>query len=205
MRPPQINSRQFEQKPTMTKIFKLSQELANMLSELDFKADKLEEFVRGLFEDLGWPVPRSRPWSSGSRSGPGTAEDASQIRKAQPSVNSLSLIFKPNGKAVLQIEGRKKILLAPRLAALMAALTLNDRPGTDSLIAWRSDKDILSDLQRRTGRQYTRRDFKQLIYLLRQKLEQHRENPWLVMRHPRLGSRFALRRGLESVTGTGHK
>lgn len=201
-----LNHEHFEQKPTMTKIFNLSQDLVNMVDELDIKADSLKEFVRGLLVNLGWSVPGSHPCPTSSRSGSGTAEGAPQIRKAEPSVNSLSLIFKPGGKAILQIEGRQQVLLAPRLGALMAALTVNDRPSPDGLIAWRSDKDILADIQRRTGKQQTRNDFKQLIYLLRRELKQHGENPWLVMRHAKLGSRFALQRGGKVfVTNDSHK
>ena len=46
--------------------------------------------------------------------------------------------------------------------------------------------------------------FNHLVYLLRDLLKEHDENPWLIMRDPKLGIRFALRRGLGGVNGANY-
>lgn len=200
------NHLRFEQKSTLAEIFKLVDELLILLSKLDVKSDEIREFIRGLFQDQAWDIPGSgqRPTRSGLS--PGSAEDQGKPRNLPPIVNSLSLAFKPDGRAILQIEGRQKILLSKRLAALVAALTVDDRPSLDQFVAWKSKEDLIAELERRLGKQFNRHDLKNLLYLLRQALKAHQEHPDLVMHSRKFGSRFALQRsGKVFVTNDSHK
>jgi hypothetical protein len=196
----------FEQQPAIAAILIASAGALRKASEVEEELDSVNQLIRELFIELGLSPTWVAPAQPQSRPHNRKTENQVQTRKAQPNVNSLSLVFLPNGRAHLQIEGRQKIVLAPRLAALVAALTVDDRPSPDHLVAWKSKEDIIADLQRRTGKQFNQHDLKNLMYLLRQELKAHQENPDLVMHHRKLGSRFGLQRGGKVfVTSDSHK
>jgi len=119
-------------------------------------------------------------------------------------VIKLSLATQSNGRANLVLENRQTIPLGPRLAALVAILIEDDGSSQDHLVPWKKVAYVVDRLQKMTDRTFSKRAFNQLILLLRDALQSQNENRWFVMRDPKLGLRFALRRKTEIVTGANH-
>lgn len=95
--------------------------------------------------------------------------------------------------AELHIDEGRGIPLTPAMADLVAAL-LEDRPGSDRLVGWKSFAEIEAALSKRASRPTSRVAVKNLIYRLRERLRQSGENPFLVQVWKGKGARFALRR-----------
>ena len=173
-------------------------------ADLEEQLDEIHQLIRELVERLGWPLPRVRPFPASISSSSPPSEDELLKGQAKEGVATATLERQPNGKAILHIEGRTKIPLSTRLAALMGVLLVADGASPDALVPWKADADIIAELERRLGKVYDQHGLKQMIYLLREDLRTHGENRWLIMTEPKLGSRFALRHGSALVTRGNH-
>jgi hypothetical protein len=174
------------------------------VGRLDDDIDDIYQEFDDLVNDPAAPHAR-RPLSASVRpAGVPSAKDRELQRLAKEGVAALALTFQSNGSGSLKIDGRDRIPLPPRLAALAAGLILDTGHSPDQLVSWKSDAEIIAALERRTQKKYRRHTFNHLFYLLRAALKDKDENPWLVMRDPKFGSRFALRRALGGVNGANH-
>jgi hypothetical protein len=96
--------------------------------------------------------------------------------------------------------------LPPLVAVLMETLQADTGITTDPyLVGWKSVGAVQAAIENATNQQPTARAIKQLVFRLRRLLEGHGERPSLVQNHPRLGYRFAVRRGIKaSAKGDNH-
>jgi len=181
------------------------------LSRVKKRVGRLDEDIYDIYQEftelVNGPVSNHQPLTKAASilpTGTLSADSLALRRKAKEGVATLSLNFHPDRSGSLKIEGRERFPLPPRLAALTAGLTMDTGHSPDHLVSWKLDAEIITDLKKRTGKEYSRHAFNHLIHLLRATLKDHGENPWLVMRDPKLGSRFALRRGFGGVNGANH-
>jgi hypothetical protein len=118
-----------------------------------------------------------------------------------PGVVPVVLVAHPSASGVVQIKGRSPITLPPFLAALLEILKADDGIETDDLVCWKTMTFIQSALRERTKQNHSKAAVKELVFRLRNLLERHGENRFLVQHNHRLGYRFAVRRGSGVTTG----
>ncbi len=121
-------------------------------------------------------------------------------REFSPEAVSVILVRQPDGSALAKIDGRPGIPLPSFVAALMEILKADDGIANDPMVGWKSVAAIQFALKERTKQSHSESSVKELVYRLRDLLERHGENPFLVQNNRLLGYRFALRRGGENLT-----
>ena len=108
-------------------------------------------------------------------------------------VNSVVLVAGSDGSATVQFDGRPGVVLPPLVAVLFGILKAESGVGKDHLVGWKSVAHIESALKEHTQKQHSEAAVKQLVYRLRNLLEEHGENRLLVQENDRLGYRLAVR------------
>ncbi len=157
--------------------------------------DLLDDLRRLVRHFMGTPVgPTQAPGRVDVTPGP-----RRRRREASRGVDYVLLVGGRNGSAVAQIDG-VGIPLPPYVAALLSILMADRGVTPGHLVGWKSVADIQAALKDRTKQHHSIAAVKELVYRLRRVLEQHGENPDLVQNDPRLGYRFAVRRGVGTKT-----
>lgn len=110
------------------------------------------------------------------------------------SVNAVYISRQPDGSAIVTIDG-KKIRVPPVLGDLVAELVEdNGAVSPDDLIPFKQLPDLALKLQKLTGRPFSVHGVNQLIYRLRNLLQENGCDRFLVQTNCRYGARIALRR-----------
>jgi hypothetical protein len=114
---------------------------------------------------------------------------------AESGTSSLEIKPRPDGMADIRIDGGKRFTLPPALADLMTVLSIDNGLSEDSLVGWKSVKEVAEYLGKQSGKPVTTRAITQSVYRLRKELfDRGGVNPYLVQTNRRRGIRFALRR-----------
>ncbi|HSB08830.1 MAG TPA: hypothetical protein VLM38_04925 [Blastocatellia bacterium] len=114
---------------------------------------------------------------------------------AESGASSLEIRTRPDGTATVRIDGGKQFTLPPTLADLITALSIDNGPGDDAFVGWKSVKEVADYLTKQSGKPVTKRAITQNLYRLRKELfDRGGVNPYLVQSNRRRGIRFALRR-----------
>ena len=129
-----------------------------------------------------------------ARRGPRTPNFLLDMAAAQ-GVNVVQFTVGPRGAADVRVDGGRLFRLSRTLTFLLQGLLQQGGAHDGNLIGWKSRSEIQLFLEECLHKSLSRRSIEQLIYRLRKELKsQAGLNPRLVMTHPRLGWRFALRR-----------
>jgi hypothetical protein len=174
---------------------------------------KAEENLDGLFYDfceliktLGFdPAAMKKPIKHGLKLEPSSEQEQGLKSQAAAGVSSIKWIPQPNGSTLVHLDGGVGVPLTPRLAALLDVLAADTGHSPDHLVAWKALPEILDGLKVRTGKVFTNRAVRQLIYRLRNQFKLHLTNHFYVVSSREGGYRFALRRGVGAVTPDNHK
>lgn len=118
---------------------------------------------------------------------------------------SVRLMPLADGPSLVQIDGRTEVPLPPRVSALLAVLIHDSGTKADQFVGWKSFDAIRSRLKESTGKSLTNHAIKELVLRLRNTLEAHEENRYLVLSKRSFGYRFALRRKDGGITGSDHR
>jgi hypothetical protein len=108
-------------------------------------------------------------------------------------VLSVVLVAQPDGSTTAQIDG-VGFPLPPSVAALLGILKADGGEAPDHLVGWKSVPAIQAALKEGTKQKPSEAAVKQLVYRLRDLLELHLQNRFLVQFDRRYGYRFAMRR-----------
>ena len=134
-------------------------------------------------------VALSRSWSVEIGSAP-------PIDLGQVAYN-LEIQSRPDGSAVVSIDGGRKFVLTPQLADFFRFIASGekDRSGSDPLVGWRSRTEILDFLAEIAGRGYQPRFINNLVHRLKKALRKAQYDCNLIQRNRQKGVRFAFKRG----------
>jgi hypothetical protein len=132
----------------------------------------------------GSQAPRRAGMKLGSGRRPG---------KSSKGVVSVVMVPQPDDSSVTCLEERTSLSLPKSVAALLAVLKAEGGVVTDDLVGWKSVTAIQAALKERTKQSHSKAAVKELVYRLRNLLEQSGEDPFLVQNNRRLGYRFAVR------------
>jgi hypothetical protein len=112
------------------------------------------------------------------------------------SANVIAVKRQLDGSAIVTIDG-KKLAVPPALGDLVSELIVDDgSPSPDDLIPYKRLPDLALKIQQRRGQPLGSRALNQLIYRLRELLDQHDLPRFLVQTNRRIGARLLLRRRL---------
>ena len=106
---------------------------------------------------------------------------------------NVQFVRRGDGGASICIDGGEWITLKPRLALLLEALLPRPVGNTTAPAGWISDKSLAAHIGERTVDRRVKHRIAQLVYLLRNELENHGVNPELLERDRRSGTRFRLK------------
>ena len=165
--------------------------LADRVNEiLDDAACDLDD-LRGM---VGRAVaaPLAGPVSAPGQTGLGRRRRRRQ-QGPSPGVGSAALVAQPDGSAVAKIDGTD-IPLPPFVAALLEILMADSDVAADKFVGWKSPATIQFGLNQRTKREHSKAAVKELVLRLRDLLQRHGLDRFLVESNRQLGYRFALRR-----------
>jgi hypothetical protein len=176
-------------KNLVTKISKAEMNATFIEYEMFQLLKMLEEVSDEGTEDFAESVAKE------SRGGEQTKAKKPLFYLAESGTSSLEIKPRPDGMADIRIDGGKRFTLPPALADLMTALSIDNGLSEDSLVGWKSVKEIAEYLSKQSGKPVTRRAITQSVYRLRKELfDRGGVNPYLVQTNRRRGIRFALRR-----------
>lgn len=177
---------------------------ARMLSS---RTEELLDDVTREFDDLQGMVGRSITSTPNSsqvpRPGIVSRRRSRFPPESPPGVISVILVQNPggpDGSEVGRIDGRPGIPFPPFVAALLDVLKADCGSARDHLVGWKSIAAIQLALKERTKQNHSRKAVKELIYRLRNLLELHGENPFLVQNKPGVGYRIAVLRRIGTMT-----
>ena len=110
---------------------------------------------------------------------------------------NLEIQPRPDGSAVISIDGGRKIVLSQQLAEFFRFIASGekDRSGSDPLVGWRSSDQILEFLADAAGRSYEKRYINNLVHRLKGALRKAEYDCNLIQRNRQKGVRFAFKRG----------
>jgi hypothetical protein len=128
-----------------------------------------------------------------------------QKEQARHGAISVKLVPKANRYGLVEIDARPGVLLPPFVAALLAVLIADSGVKSDLFVGWKSIEAIRSELKASTGHSLSNAAIKELVLRLRDLLEEHGENRYLVQSKRNLGYRFALRRTKGGMTANDHR
>jgi len=111
--------------------------------------------------------------------------------------HNLDIQSRPNGSAVVSIDGGRKFALAQQPAEFFwfIASGERDRCGSDPLVGWRSRSEILDFLANSAGRSFHARYINNLVHRIKHALRKAGYSSGLIQTHRQKGLRFALKRG----------
>jgi hypothetical protein len=160
---------------------KRAQKLSAQLDELAYDAASHFAHLCGMLGGSG-----------GSPSGP---DQPPGPPPGDPPDEVAAVVLKPrgDGSATVQFDGRRCFVLPPLVAVLLKILKADSDVGKDHLIGWKSVAHIQSALKEHTQRTHSVESVKQLVYRLRNLIEDQGENRLLVREDDRLGYRLAVR------------
>jgi len=128
-----------------------------------------------------------------------------QKDQARCGASSVKLIQQDDNHALVEIDERPGVLLPPFVAALLAVLIADRGTKADQFVGWKSLDTIRLELKESTGSTPSNAAIKELILRLRNLLEAHGENRFLVQSKRNFGYRFALRRTQGGMTTNDHR
>ena len=104
---------------------------------------------------------------------------------------------RPDGHAVISIDGGKEVTLAPQLAEVFAFIASGSKEGDrrDSLVGWRSRTEILGLVTHLAGRSFKSCYANHLVHRLKTVLASAGYNRKLIQTHRHKGVRLAYKRG----------
>jgi len=157
-------------------------ELRLVRSSLEGQIDRLDRLEQEL-------VTLSRIWSGGVGYEPPI--DLGQI------AYNLEIQSRPDGSAIVSIDGDRKFVLAQQLAEVFRFIASGekDRGGSDPLVGWRSRGEILDFLADSAGRSYEPRYINNLVHRLKKALRKAEYDCNLIQTNRQKGVRFAFKRG----------
>jgi hypothetical protein len=169
---------------------KRAQKLSAQLEELVYDAASHFDDLCGMFGSSG-----GSPSGSVQLSGHLVVAQASGQVPIEPPREVSSVVLRPHGdgRATVQFDERPGIVLPPLVVVLLGILKAENDVGKDHLVGWKSVAHIQSSLKGHTQRQHSEAAVKNLVYRLRNLLEDHGENRLLVQEDDRLGYRLAVR------------
>ncbi len=149
---------------------------------LEGQIDRLDRLEREL-------VDLSRSCSGGVACGPPV--DLGQV------AYNLEIQPRPDGSAVVSIDGGRKFVLAQQLAEFFRFIASGEKDGSgsDPLVGWRSRSEILDFLADSGERNYEARYINNLVHRLKDALQEAKYNRNLIQRNRQKGVRFAFKRG----------
>jgi len=152
---------------------------------LDAQIDRLERIERDLVALLG-----GRGVGAGRRIFPDPGRVA----------HNLEVYPRPDGSAVIAIDGGRKFILAAQLAEVFQFIASGDkdRSGRDPLVGWRPRAAILRFLEESAGRSLNPRYVNNLVHRLKKALQKAGYDCSLIQTHREKGVRFAFKRGAQS-------
>jgi hypothetical protein len=111
--------------------------------------------------------------------------------------HNLDIRSRPNGSAVVSIDGGRKFALAQQPAEFFWFIASGDkdRGGSDPLVGWRSRSEILEFLAQSAERCFHPRYINNLVHRVKNALRKAGYSPGLIQTHRQKGLRFALKRG----------
>jgi hypothetical protein len=153
---------------------------------LDGQIDRLDRLEREL-------VALLRSGSGGAGAGP--TNDVGQV------AHNLEIQCRPDGSAVVSIDGGRKFVLAQQLAEVLRFIASGekDRGGSDPLVGWRSRTEILSFLADSAGRSYEPRYLNNLVHRLRMALKKADYHCDLIQTNRQKGVRFAFKHSARTL------
>ena len=108
---------------------------------------------------------------------------------------SLSVIRRPDGSAVVQIDEGGKFTLPTTMAELLLILAADTGHSDDALIGWKSLSEISRRLSAKKGKAVRRKTVIQSIFRLRNELDERAQGAGrFVQTDVEAGARFTLRR-----------
>ena len=157
-------------------------ELRLVRSSLEGQIDRLDRLEQEL-------VTLSRSCSGGIGGGP--PSDLGQV------AYNLEIQSRPDGSAVVVIDGGRKFVLAQQLSEVFRFIASGDkdRSGSDPLVGWRSRSEILDFLADSAGRSYEPRYVNNLVHRLKKALRKADYDRNLIQTNRQKGVRFAFKRG----------
>jgi hypothetical protein len=174
--------------------------LGRKLDRVQTLSSRLEELLDEAAHDLGGlveSVSRANAATPGSGQLPRqlsvTRRTGQSPNEPVPGVVVVNVVPHADGSATAQFDGRPGIVLPPMVAAILEILKANVGDGKDHLVGWKSVEHIQSALKERTKQLHSSDAVKELVYRLRNLLERHGENRFLVQHNRLLGYRFAVR------------
>jgi hypothetical protein len=72
---------------------------------------------------------------------------------AESGASSLEIKALPDGMAMVRIDGGKQFTLPPTLADLMTALSIDNGPGDDAFVGWKTIKEVADFFNEAVGYQ----------------------------------------------------
>ena len=171
--------------------------LVNKISRAEMNATFIEYEMFQLLKMMEeWAYqPDETPGVQGSNMEAHGRPNKSLRYLAESGALSLEIKTRPDGVANVRIDGGKQFTLPPTLADLMTALSIDNGPGDDAFVGWKSFKDVADYLTKQSGKPVSKRAITQNLYRLRKELfDRGGVNPYLVQTNRRRGIRFALRR-----------
>jgi hypothetical protein len=179
--------------------------LKEAFSNGEVQLDDVEYNLREIIDGLGIKVPSAEKIASrGLKPLRLTKRERDLKRKAEKGINSMKLVPLAGGAALVHLEGGVGVRLTASLARLLKVLTADAGSSLDHLVPWKPRAFILAQLKSCTGEEFTRRALIQLIHRLHGELKKHEENYFCVLASRKHGYRFALRRGVTTVTSDIH-
>jgi len=118
-----------------------------------------------------------------------------------PTLQEFRVEIAANGKVTVTFGDGKQVDLPPALHALFTALAEDAGPSADDLVAWKSLKWLAASLKSRLHREVSPHALSQLLWRLKNLLEQKGCGKGLIESVPGAGARLRLKRGASATGG----
>ncbi|MFY9556903.1 MAG: hypothetical protein WAV47_19505 [Blastocatellia bacterium] len=194
------NRRHAEMLVLMRGLARRYKSLVNRISKAELNATFIEYEMAQLMKLMEEYLDQSVEGLAGDQGASASAETDRGLvkplrRLAESGTSLLEIKTRPDGLADIRIDGGKQFALPPTLADLLTALSIDNGPGDDAFVGWKTVKEVAEYLTRQSGKPVSKRAITQNVYRLRKELfDRGGVNPYLVQTNRRRGIRFALRR-----------
>lgn len=165
------------------------------LDDIQMETVNIVHQVRKILVQLGDeslrddPTFSERPAVPWPRSGP---RRKPEVAPFEAKAFSIKTEWRADGRGHFQIDDGKPFVLPPLLSQLLSILSRDTGPNSDSLVGWKTHKEIAEELSKKTRRQFSKHTVIQNIYRLRDQLFLRGVPRSMIQTNPDLGVRFAL-------------
>ena len=163
--------------PALLKLLRKAQrQLDRLAGRLSDVSDDVATVAKVL-EDLAGHVPGETVRRRARHS----AEEVEMMGvEAEAGVPSLAIRWRADGAGDVSVNGRRSFRLPPKLAALLAIIVARDGEDDGGLVRWRTQAEVATALNKRTGGTLAQRAVPGLVYKLREAFRDAGENVSLI-------------------------